>query len=315
MAVLNRHFHTHIKRKKLQSLTHSTPFFLLARASILSEHTTLSFPQCKEALRQCLLPSRASPLSAGYDLSRYLSLSKAKIETDAVLFLHKIPARGKALVATDISISIPEGTDFFVFVWGFLGLLLKHWIDVGAGVIDDDLSCWLSFESKKEGERSFRHLATFTTLCKRFVIEDFDEFSDVDELYSSLPLDKILLQSPLGYLRIKGKSNVHDFILAAQACIPIISAVLVEIKNQSNVPVHLQPLAFHFGYKGLKRISKAQLQALVSYIASKEGGKIPIQLAGMFPTQQVSQGLDQESEIPSPKELGSRSSGASNKEA
>ncbi|RYQ92377.1 hypothetical protein Ahy_B09g098591 isoform C [Arachis hypogaea] len=60
---------------------------------------------------------------------------------------------------------------------------------------------------------------------------------------------------------------------------------------------------------------KAQLQALVSYIASKEGGKIPIQLAGMFPTQQVSQGLDQESEIPSPKELGSRSSGASNKEA
>nr|XP_025673516.1 uncharacterized protein LOC112772730 isoform X5 [Arachis hypogaea] len=58
---------------------------------------------------------------------------------------------------------------------------------------------------------------------------------------------------------------------------------------------------------------KAQLQ--VSYIASKEGGKIPIQLAGMFPTQQVSQGLDQESEIPSPKELGSRSSGASNKEA
>ncbi|XLR69105.1 hypothetical protein S83_019777, partial [Arachis hypogaea] len=34
---------------------------------------------------------------------------------------------------------------------------------------------------------------------------------------------------------------------------------------------------------------KVQLQALVSYIASKEGGKIPIQLARMFPTQQVSQ--------------------------
>ncbi|XP_072083819.1 uncharacterized protein [Arachis hypogaea] len=60
---------------------------------------------------------------------------------------------------------------------------------------------------------------------------------------------------------------------------------------------------------------KAQLQVLVSYIASKKGGKIPIQLVRMFPTQQISQGLDQESEIPSPKELGSRSSGASNKEA
>ncbi|XP_025625829.2 uncharacterized protein [Arachis hypogaea] len=60
---------------------------------------------------------------------------------------------------------------------------------------------------------------------------------------------------------------------------------------------------------------KAQLQALVSYIAFKEGGKIPVELARMFPTQQISQGLDQESEIPSPRELGSRSSGASNKEA
>ncbi|QHO01903.1 uncharacterized protein DS421_13g419180 [Arachis hypogaea] len=34
---------------------------------------------------------------------------------------------------------------------------------------------------------------------------------------------------------------------------------------------------------------KAQLQELVSYIASKEGGKIRVKLAGMFPTQQISQ--------------------------
>ncbi|XP_052113777.1 uncharacterized protein LOC107474399 [Arachis duranensis] len=34
---------------------------------------------------------------------------------------------------------------------------------------------------------------------------------------------------------------------------------------------------------------KAQLQALVSYIAFKEGGKISVELAGMFPTQQISQ--------------------------
>ncbi|XP_052118587.1 uncharacterized protein LOC107489092 [Arachis duranensis] len=60
---------------------------------------------------------------------------------------------------------------------------------------------------------------------------------------------------------------------------------------------------------------KAQLQALVSYIASKEGGKIPVELTGIFPTQKISQGLDQGSEILSPRELESRSSGASNKEA
>ncbi|RYR74038.1 hypothetical protein Ahy_A02g008632 [Arachis hypogaea] len=64
-----------------------------------------------------------------------------------------------------------------------------------------------------------------------------------------------------------------------------------------------------------EKAKEIALQALVSYIAFKEGGKIPVELAGMFPTQQISQGLDQESEIPSPRELGSRSSGASNKEA
>ncbi|RYR08920.1 hypothetical protein Ahy_B05g076806 [Arachis hypogaea] len=75
-----------------------------------------------------------------------------------------------------------------------------------------------------------------------------------------------------------------------------------------------------------KEVSRVQMWDIThkktdgSYVNEKakeiaEGGKIPIQLAGMFPTQQVSQGLDQESEIPSPKELGSRSSGASNKEA
>ncbi|XP_027361428.1 uncharacterized protein LOC113869340 isoform X4 [Abrus precatorius] len=37
----------------------------------------------------------------------------------------------------------------------------------------------------------------------------------------------------ISYDWVKGKSDIHDFTLAAQVCIPIISAVLVEIKNQS----------------------------------------------------------------------------------
>ena len=36
----------------------------------------------------------------------------------------KIPARGKVLVATDLSISILEGTDLFVFVWVRISKLL-----------------------------------------------------------------------------------------------------------------------------------------------------------------------------------------------
>ncbi|XP_057458790.1 deoxyuridine 5'-triphosphate nucleotidohydrolase-like isoform X2 [Lotus japonicus] len=76
----------------------------------------------KKLSDKAVLPARASHLSAGYDLS-------SAVET-------KVPARGKALVATDISISIPEGT--YARIAPRSGLTWKHSIDVGAGVIDAD---------------------------------------------------------------------------------------------------------------------------------------------------------------------------------
>lgn len=86
-------------------------------------------PQCppsplrvKKLSDKAVLPSRASPLSAGYDLS-------SATET-------KVPARGKALVPTDLSIGIPEGT--YARIAPRSGLAWKHSIDVGAGVIDAD---------------------------------------------------------------------------------------------------------------------------------------------------------------------------------
>ncbi|GKV29895.1 hypothetical protein SLEP1_g38772 [Rubroshorea leprosula] len=83
-----------------------------------------SFPllKVKKLSENAVLPSRGSPLSAGYDLSS---------ATDT-----KVPARGKALVPTDLSISIPEGT--YARVAPRSGLAWKHSIDVGAGVIDAD---------------------------------------------------------------------------------------------------------------------------------------------------------------------------------
>ena len=66
--------------------------------------------------------SRGSHLAAGYDLSS---------ATDT-----KVPARGKALIPTDLSIAIPEGT--YGRVAPRSGLAWKHSIDVGAGVIDAD---------------------------------------------------------------------------------------------------------------------------------------------------------------------------------
>ncbi|CAK9178530.1 unnamed protein product [Ilex paraguariensis] len=69
-----------------------------------------------------VLPSRASALSAGYDLS-------SAIEA-------KVPARGKAMIPTDLSIALPEGT--YARIAPRSGLAWKHSIDVGAGVIDAD---------------------------------------------------------------------------------------------------------------------------------------------------------------------------------
>ncbi|ROT37318.1 dUTP pyrophosphatase [Sodiomyces alkalinus F11] len=68
------------------------------------------------------LPTRGSAFAAGYDLY-------AAKETT-------IPARGKALVDTDIAISVPAGT--YGRIAPRSGLAAKHFIDTGAGVIDAD---------------------------------------------------------------------------------------------------------------------------------------------------------------------------------
>ncbi|CAA3024773.1 deoxyuridine 5 -triphosphate nucleotidohydrolase [Olea europaea subsp. europaea] len=85
-------------------------------------HEFTSFFRVKKHSEKAILPSRASPLSAGYDLS-------SATET-------KVPARGKALIPTDLSIAIPEGT--YARIAPRSGLAWKHSIDVGAGVIDAD---------------------------------------------------------------------------------------------------------------------------------------------------------------------------------
>ncbi|KXN87943.1 Deoxyuridine 5'-triphosphate nucleotidohydrolase [Leucoagaricus sp. SymC.cos] len=75
------------------------------------------------------LPTRGSPLAAGYDL-----YSNETISTSAERKV--IPARGKALVDTQISIAVPAGT--YGRVAPRSGLASKFMIDTGAGVIDAD---------------------------------------------------------------------------------------------------------------------------------------------------------------------------------
>lgn len=67
-------------------------------------------------------PTKGSLLAAGYDI--YASTPTT------------VPARGKVLVDTDISIAVPAGT--YGRVAPRSGLAAKHSIDCGAGVIDAD---------------------------------------------------------------------------------------------------------------------------------------------------------------------------------
>uniref|UniRef100_A0A453JI21 Deoxyuridine 5'-triphosphate nucleotidohydrolase n=3 Tax=Aegilops tauschii subsp. strangulata TaxID=200361 RepID=A0A453JI21_AEGTS len=76
----------------------------------------------KRLSANAVLPSRGSALAAGYDISSAV---------EAV-----VPARGKALVATDLSVAVPQGT--YARIAPRSGLAWKHSIDVGAGVVDAD---------------------------------------------------------------------------------------------------------------------------------------------------------------------------------
>ncbi|PLB45154.1 deoxyuridine 5'-triphosphate nucleotidohydrolase [Aspergillus steynii IBT 23096] len=76
----------------------------------------------KKLTESARAPTRGSAFAAGYDLYS----AKQTV----------IPAKGKAMVDTGISVAVPEGT--YGRVAPRSGLAAKHFIDTGAGVIDAD---------------------------------------------------------------------------------------------------------------------------------------------------------------------------------
>ena len=76
----------------------------------------------KKLSENAVIPSRGSEHAAGFDLSSAV---------DTI-----IPARGKAIVKTDLAIAIPEFT--YARIAPRSGLAWKHFIDTGAGVVDYD---------------------------------------------------------------------------------------------------------------------------------------------------------------------------------
>lgn len=102
----------------------AAPLSPTKRPKLETEQPTAAEPmlRVKFLSEKARLPTRGSPLAAGFDLY------SAK---DVV-----IPAQGRALVPTDISVAVPEGT--YGRVAPRSGLAVKHGLDVGAGVVDAD---------------------------------------------------------------------------------------------------------------------------------------------------------------------------------
>lgn len=68
------------------------------------------------------IPSRGSQYAAGFDLSSAYDVC--------------VPAKGRAIVKTDLAIAIPQNT--YARIAPRSGLAVKYFIDTGAGVVDYD---------------------------------------------------------------------------------------------------------------------------------------------------------------------------------
>ncbi|XP_078529087.1 uncharacterized protein LOC144806642 [Lissotriton helveticus] len=89
------------------------------KGSVRPEVITINFAKLS---KHATSPTRGSTKAAGYDLYS--------------AYDYEIPAREKALIKTDIQIAIPLGCCGRIAPRS--GLAAKHFIDVGAGVIDED---------------------------------------------------------------------------------------------------------------------------------------------------------------------------------
>ena len=93
-----------------------------SRKLFIQSHPSFGFLYVKKLRNNATVPKRGSEDAAGYDIAS---------AEDTV-----VPAKGKAVIKTGISIAIPEGC--YGRIAPRSGLTVKKFIDVGAGVIDAD---------------------------------------------------------------------------------------------------------------------------------------------------------------------------------
>lgn len=123
-------------------------------SSLTSSLASSFLVQLDSAHPEARLPTRGSSLAAGYDLysSQQVTIKKG----------------GRAVVQTGIRIKVPQGC--YGRVAPRSGLAVKHGIDVGAGVVDEDYRGLLGVVLFNFGEEDFtcelhRGPATISDSC------------------------------------------------------------------------------------------------------------------------------------------------------
>lgn len=129
---------------------------------------TLEVLKVKKLSDRAQLPKKGSAFAAGFDLCSAADMI--------------VEAGGKAMVPTDLSIVVPSGT--YGRVAPRSGLAVKNFIDVGAGVIDEDyrgpVNVVLFNFSKvdfviKQGDRIAQLVLEKIALAEVVECEDLDE--------------------------------------------------------------------------------------------------------------------------------------------
>lgn len=95
---------------------------------------------------------------------------------------YTVPARGKQLVMTDIQVQLPEGC--YGRVAPRSGLAVKNFIDVGAGVVDEDYRGNLGVVLFNHSDNEFKvargdRIAQF--ICERIFYPELEEVSSLTE--------------------------------------------------------------------------------------------------------------------------------------
>ncbi|XP_067004769.1 deoxyuridine 5'-triphosphate nucleotidohydrolase [Anabrus simplex] len=122
----------------------------------------------KKLSNKAFAPQKASAKAAGYDLkSAYSSV---------------IPARGKGLVLTDLQIQLPTGC--YGRIAPRSGLAVKNFIDVGAGVVDEDYRGNVGVVLFNHSSEDF-HVAEgdriAQLICEKIYYPDLEEVQELED--------------------------------------------------------------------------------------------------------------------------------------